>query len=401
MFTSYQHITQPEHGIRCSEKAYPSRNIVHAKLELTTPGDSYEREADRMADFVMRRQYTGIPTEMPSAVSVVHPTISRSVSGSEGVAVDAATEDGINASRGGGQPMPEALRSQMESGFGADFSGVRLHTDSRAADLSQGIQAKAFTYGNDIYFNRGQYSPDTSTGQHLIAHELTHVVQQSGKVGREEESDTQNLSLLDEKLKSKIETICETVKSRLEGYNEEKQKQSTPDISFQPPNIFLIEKAYKLHISTNIKKIIKTNQEIINLLTKLKENINKITINIKDGDKIININKNNEMLVVLCETTSGQGKIHVINCYIKRWEKAPLEEKAFTIIHEFSHMWTNSDDSCYFSVGEKHIKSCTKKEYKANKANTASAIEYYIRYIYRGSPEVNLGERKKAIPNVE
>ena len=163
----------------------PSRQtIVQPKLELTTPGDSYEREADRMADFVMRRQYTGIPTEMPSAAYVVHPTISRSVSGSVGVAVDTATEGGINASRGGGQPMPEALRSQMESGFGTDFSGVRLHTDSRAADLSQGIQAKAFTYGNDIYFNRGQYSPDTSTGQHLIAHELTHVVQQNGMVGR-------------------------------------------------------------------------------------------------------------------------------------------------------------------------------------------------------------------------
>ena len=163
----------------------PSRQmIVQPKLELTTPGDSYEREADRMADFVMRRQYTGIPTEMPSAASVVHPTISRSVSGSEGVAVDTATEGGINASRGGGQPMPEALRSQMESGFGADFSGVRLHTDSRAADLSRSIQAKAFAYGNDIYFNRGQYSPDTAAGQHLIAHELTHVVQQSGKVGR-------------------------------------------------------------------------------------------------------------------------------------------------------------------------------------------------------------------------
>ena len=164
----------------------PSRQtIVQPKLELTTPGDSYEREADRMADFVMRRQYTGIPTEMPSVAYVVHPTISRNISGSAGVAVDTATEGGINASRGGGQPMPEALRSQMESGFGADFSGVRLHTDSRAADLSRGIQAKAFTYGNDIYFNRGQYSPDTTAGQHLIAHELTHVVQQSGKVGRE------------------------------------------------------------------------------------------------------------------------------------------------------------------------------------------------------------------------
>ena len=173
MFTSYQHITQPEHGIRCSEKAYPSRNIVHAKLELTTPGDSYEREADRMADFVMRRQYTGIPTEKPSAASVVHPAISRSVSGSAGVAVDTATEVGIHASRGGGQPMPETLRSQMESGFGADFSGVRLHTDSKAADLSRGIQSKAFAYGKNIFFNSRLYQLHSVVGQHLTAHELS------------------------------------------------------------------------------------------------------------------------------------------------------------------------------------------------------------------------------------
>ena len=167
-------------------QSLPSRqSIVQPKLELTTPGDSYEREADRMADFVMQKGGGNASAEMPSAASVVHPTISRSVSGSAGVVVDTATEGGINASREGGLPMPEALRSQMESGFGADFSGVRLHTGSRSADLSRGIQAKAFTYGNDIFFNRGQYSPDTTAGQHLIAHELTHVVQQSGKVGRQ------------------------------------------------------------------------------------------------------------------------------------------------------------------------------------------------------------------------
>lgn len=169
----------------------PSRQtIVQPKLEVTTPGDSYEREADRMADFVMRKAYSGLPTEIPSATSVLPPMISRRASSStSGVAVGNATESGIHASRGGGQPMPEILRSQMESGFGADFSGVRLHTDNAAVQMNHNLQAKAFTYGNDIYFNRGQYSPDTTEGQHLIAHELTHVVQQSGKVGREEDAD--------------------------------------------------------------------------------------------------------------------------------------------------------------------------------------------------------------------
>lgn len=181
------HAGRKHKGVQEGINAPSQQTIVQPKLELTTPGDSYEREADRMADFVMRKAYSGLPTEMPSTSSVLPPMISRRASNStSGVAVDKATESGIHASWGGGQPMPTALRSQMESGFEADFSGVRLHTGSVVEAMSNDLRAKAFTYGNDIYFNRGQYSPDTTAGQHLIAHELTHVVQQSGKVGRED-----------------------------------------------------------------------------------------------------------------------------------------------------------------------------------------------------------------------
>ncbi|MGP1421256.1 MAG: eCIS core domain-containing protein [Tannerella sp.] len=162
--------------------------MVQPKLELTTPGDSHEQEADRMADFVMRKAFSGssgIPTEHPSRTSALPPVISRQTDGvSSGIAIDSTTENSINASRGGGQPLPGTLRTKMESGFGADFSGVRLHTGSQAADLSNTLQAKAFTCGNDIFFNSEQYDPQSALGQHLIAHELTHVVQQSGKVGR-------------------------------------------------------------------------------------------------------------------------------------------------------------------------------------------------------------------------
>lgn len=187
------HAGRKHKGVKEGINAPSQQTIVQPKLELTTPGDSYEREADRMADFVMRKAYSGLPTEMPSTSSVLPPLISRRASSStSGVAVDSATESGIHASRGGGHPMPTALRSQMESGFETDFSRVRLHTGSAAEAMSNDLSAKAFTYGNDIYFNRGQYSPDTTAGQHLIAHELTHVVQQSGKVGREEEENEED-----------------------------------------------------------------------------------------------------------------------------------------------------------------------------------------------------------------
>ena len=79
----------------------------------------------------------------------------------------------------GGQQMDKATKAEMESGFGADFSGVRIHTDSEAAEMSQGIGAQAFTHGNDIYFNKGKYNPNSKEGKHLLAHELTHTIQQN------------------------------------------------------------------------------------------------------------------------------------------------------------------------------------------------------------------------------
>lgn len=87
----------------------------------------------------------------------------------------------LNSSKGGGRPMAPAVQTQMNQAFGRDFGAVRIHTGSRAAEMNQGIQAKAFTHGSDIYFNQGQYRPETTAGQRLLAHELTHTVQQGGK----------------------------------------------------------------------------------------------------------------------------------------------------------------------------------------------------------------------------
>ena len=156
-----------------SAKVLPSRTIVHAKLEMTEPGDHDEQEADAIANSVMSGRK-------------IARKISSGGSGSSGIAVSSQMESQLNHLQGGGQALPEGLRSMMESGFGQDFSQVRLHTDSEAANMSSSIHAKAFTLGNDIYFNRGQFNPEATEGQRLVAHELTHVVQGTGKVGREE-----------------------------------------------------------------------------------------------------------------------------------------------------------------------------------------------------------------------
>jgi hypothetical protein len=81
---------------------------------------------------------------------------------------------------GSGDPLDERTRNFMESRFGADFSNVRVHNDNRAADSADALSANAYTVGRDIYFARGRYSPQTRESQHLLAHELTHTIQQTG-----------------------------------------------------------------------------------------------------------------------------------------------------------------------------------------------------------------------------
>lgn len=98
--------------------------------------------------------------------------------------LDNETASRINRSRCNGQPLDGSVQKQMGESMGSDFSGVRVHTGSESHQLNEQLNAKAFTTGSDIFFREGAYSPQSSGGQELIAHELTHVVQQnSGAVG--------------------------------------------------------------------------------------------------------------------------------------------------------------------------------------------------------------------------
>jgi hypothetical protein len=83
-----------------------------------------------------------------------------------------------------GQPLSDKTRNFYESRMGQDFSQVKIHTDSVAAESAQSINALAYTSGNNVVFNNGQYSPDTDDGKRLLGHELTHVVQQKSGIGR-------------------------------------------------------------------------------------------------------------------------------------------------------------------------------------------------------------------------
>jgi hypothetical protein len=133
------------------------------KRRVSQPGDISEREADQVADEVMRRP----ASEMTAFGSdtAVHAATSQS-----------GTTEASYASSG--QPLDAATRAYMEPRFGHDFGHVRVHTDEQAAQAAGDYHARAYTIGGDIVFGAEEYAPGTSEGQRLIAHELTHVVQQ-------------------------------------------------------------------------------------------------------------------------------------------------------------------------------------------------------------------------------
>lgn len=121
--------------------------------------------------------------EMAPAFFVQRKPAAADNSGASGI------ESRLQSSKGSGKPLPSGTREHMEQSIGSDFSGVRVHTGGDAAEMNGDLQAQAFTHGKDIYFNSGKYDPASKDGQHLLAHELTHVVQQGG--GRQQPSALQ------------------------------------------------------------------------------------------------------------------------------------------------------------------------------------------------------------------
>jgi hypothetical protein len=94
--------------------------------------------------------------------------------------VDASVEAAIAAARGRGRPLERSVSAQLEPGLGQSLHDVRVHTDDGAAALARAVSARAFTVGSDIFFAPGEYRPGSRDGDHLIAHEVAHVIQQRG-----------------------------------------------------------------------------------------------------------------------------------------------------------------------------------------------------------------------------
>jgi len=154
------------------------------QLRIGQPGDAFEREADRVADAMVgatapRGELPGFSQMQSSGGGAL-----RREAPCETPRVPAGFTVQLAGLRGSGAPLSSAQRSFFEPRFGHDFGAVRLHTGALAERSAEAVRARAFTLGNDVVFGRGEYAPDSPAGRHLLAHELTHVVQQTPTVVR-------------------------------------------------------------------------------------------------------------------------------------------------------------------------------------------------------------------------
>lgn len=180
--------------------------LIQSKLKIGSPGDIYEMEADRVADQVMRmngsnslirrmcnkcedeshgKSDNGVQRMCSECEEELHrkslfdqqgEITTKGLSG-QVREVSSGTESRINQS-GSGRSMSGSVINFFEPRFGYDFSNVKIHTDANADTVNRKLNSRAFTVGNEIYFRRGEYNPGSFEGKRLLAHELTHVVQQ-------------------------------------------------------------------------------------------------------------------------------------------------------------------------------------------------------------------------------
>jgi len=148
------------------------RGELSTSLAVSQPDDPLEREAERVADEVLRAGDRETSTDEGET-----PSIRRSSRGTATETVDSDVTRQIESLSGGGRALGARERTYFESAFGQEFGDVRIHEGNDAARAADAIDARAFTYGTDIVFNSGEHSPNTDSGKRLLAHELTHVAQ--------------------------------------------------------------------------------------------------------------------------------------------------------------------------------------------------------------------------------
>lgn len=193
-------LLQQTFGNRAVQRLVQSRGL-QTKLKISRPGDVYEQEADRVAEQVMRIPGPTMQRSCAACAAGGPPCpkcrdekesfVYRKPKSSPDTA-DASVPDNFLQDLGAGTPLDRSTRALFEPRFGYDFGQVRVHMNAQAGESVRAVNALAYTVGRNIVFGTGQYAPESSEGRRLLAHELTHVVQQNGSAGMMQRFSTQD-----------------------------------------------------------------------------------------------------------------------------------------------------------------------------------------------------------------
>lgn len=211
-------------------QSFFNNHNVQPKLTVGQPNDKYEQEADQVAEQVVQGFYENqesIPSPKPSGISSLQrkPIFEseqesagdetlQTKSDSTSPTVSPSVQNNLDSSKGRGKKLSPKSKTHMEQAFGQDFSGVNIHTDQSAANMNQQLGAKAFTHGQDIYFNEGQFDEDSREGKRLLAHELTHTIQQRSSTNiLQRQSNQGPVNRMQKRLKSWKKQLPKVLKS--------------------------------------------------------------------------------------------------------------------------------------------------------------------------------------------
>jgi hypothetical protein len=169
------------------EEKEPAAKREVQKMEEKEPAAKREVQMMEENEPAAKREVQMMEEKEPAAKREVQKAEEKEPQAKGDSNADTATMDvssAIDRDRGAGRKMDESTLAFMEQRFGADFEDVKIHDDPEAARISKELGAQAFAIGEDVFFNTGKYNPDTNEGKRLLAHELTHTIQQSGKKGK-------------------------------------------------------------------------------------------------------------------------------------------------------------------------------------------------------------------------
>ncbi len=202
---------QPGHHFNNMSIYAKPQPVIQAKLTVNKPGDEFEVEADAVAEKIMNLH--GKPAEKKNDdsgnISGGITPLLQTKANATGTTISPELNNTIMDSKGRGSSIDSNTQSLMSKNFGADFSQVKIHADNEAAEMNNEISARAFTTGHDVYFNKGEYQPASAKGKHLLAHELTHVLQQTGgsqRIQRDEADDEKKAAAAEAKKKAGLIT---------------------------------------------------------------------------------------------------------------------------------------------------------------------------------------------------